>query len=84
MALHPVANFVIARAIEKLDEDRLGAAIDEMGKAVSKCISMCRNVFILGSNSLQSNNVLDQFVQWLIEQQNSRVMNLILSRYSLG
>ena len=39
LAVHPVANFVVTEAIQRLDQERLRAAVEEMKRVIPKCIS---------------------------------------------
>lgn len=40
LGIHPVANFVVTRAMERLDEKNLKSAIDETRRFISKSISV--------------------------------------------
>ena len=39
LSVHPVANFVVARALSRIDEVQLGSAYEELGKSWQKIIS---------------------------------------------
>jgi nucleolar protein 9 len=39
LVIHPVANFVVAAGFARLEGERLVSAIQEMSKAVPKCLS---------------------------------------------
>lgn len=39
LSVHPVANFVVARALSRIDEDQLSGVCEELGKSWQKIIS---------------------------------------------
>jgi nucleolar protein 9 len=39
LAIHPVANFVVAAGFARLEGEKLVSSIREMSKVVSKCLS---------------------------------------------
>ena len=41
LAAHPAANFVVAKAIERLSEDQLSEACDELGNTWNRVIRKC-------------------------------------------
>jgi nucleolar protein 9 len=41
LAAHPAANFVVAKAIERLSEDQLSEACDELGNTWNRVIRRC-------------------------------------------
>jgi hypothetical protein len=59
LAVHPVANFVVTEAIQRLDQERLRAAVEEMKRVIPKCISesYCLHHHRLLFITLQSNSV---------------------------
>lgn len=44
LAVHPVANFVVARAVERLDSEQLEDALEEMSGSWVKMRSTCHLV----------------------------------------
>lgn len=41
LAVHPVANFVVAKAFERLNAEQLDAAVDEVKDVATKIVSEC-------------------------------------------
>ena len=41
LAIHPVANFVVAAGFGRLEGERFASSTEEMSRVVSKCLSKC-------------------------------------------
>ena len=46
LSVHPVANFVVAKAVERLDVEQLKSAVEEMHSIGGKIVSKCSCIFI--------------------------------------
>lgn len=47
LSVHPVANFVVARALTRIDQVQLGGVFEELGKSWQKIISTVSKLFSL-------------------------------------
>jgi len=45
LAIHPVANFVVAAGFARLEGEKIVSSIQEMSKVVSKCLSESQLIF---------------------------------------
>jgi nucleolar protein 9 len=41
LAVHPIANFIVAEAVGRIDKDELDGALSEVGKKLGKAVGGC-------------------------------------------